>query len=175
MPLDSSKLETGPANVYFDNVLLGYVGEGVVLHIETTATPLRGAQAGETPLDKVVTGGQVYCEVPLREITLPNIAKGIANAILVTGAVSGTRVDITNRVGLSLRSIAKQLKLAKIKAGVESTLPADIYMFPYASAADAPVTIAFHPTNQREIMVRFEVWPDATTNRWGYIGDVAPV
>jgi len=175
MPLNSTLLEMGPANVYFDGVLLGYMGDALAVSIETTVTPLTGAQAGSSPLDKVVTGGRVSVSVPLKEISLSNMATGILNAVLVSGATSGVRLDIKNRVGLSARSLAKVLKIVKlIGSGSgfnESTDPADTIVMPEASPADSVVTIPFAPTTQREIVVTFECWPNDVSGRWAYMGD----
>jgi len=177
MPLDNTLLEMGPANVYFDGKLLGYMGDQLAVTIETTVTALTGAQAGSSPLDKVVTGGRVHVAVPIKEISLHHMATGILNAILVSGSVSGTRLDILNRVGLSARSLAKELKIVKLRgtgSGFnESTDPADTIIMPEASPADSSVVIPFAPTTQREIVVTFECWPDATTGRWCYMGSVA--
>lgn len=175
MGLDSTKLQMGPANVYFDDVHLGYLGEDLSIEIASEVSPLTGAQAGTSPLDKVVTGGSVRITLPLKQITPELMATGILNAVLVTGAVSGTRVDITNRVGLSARSLAKRLEIRSILGGIETVDPAFIYVCPEASPADSTVTIPFSPTEQRVIEVTFEVWPNASTGRWMYLGDETPV
>ena len=176
--LDASLLQMGPANVYFDSVLLGYMGEQLAVTIETTVTPLTGAQAGSSPLDKVVTGGRVHVTVPLKEISLSHMATGILNAVLVSGATSGVRLDIKNRVGLSARSLAKELRIIKLVGSGsgfgESTDPADVIVIPLCSPADSNVVIPFTPTTQREIAVTFEAWPDAN-GRWAYMGDEGAV
>jgi hypothetical protein len=169
MPNDATLLEAGPANVYFDNQILGYMGEELALHIEPSVIALTGAQAGTAPLDKVVSGGRVYVTAPLKEWSISRFAKSILLAKLGAGAASG-RLDLINTVGLSARSLAKELKIVKIIAGVETTDPNHIIVFPEASPADSPITIPFSPTTQRQVGVTFEAWPNATTNRWGYMG-----
>lgn len=172
--LDATLLQMGPGNVYYNGKLLGYMGDQLAVTIETTVTPLTGAQAGSSPLDKVVTGGRVHVAVPLKEINLRHMATGVLNAILVTGATSGMRLDIKNRVGLSARSLAKELRIIKLvgtgSGFNESTDPADTIVMPLASPADSQVVIPFAPTTQREITVTFECWPDSTTGRWAYMG-----
>jgi len=165
----------GPANVYYDSKHLGYMGDSLAVTIETTVTPLTGAQAGSSPLDKVVTGGRVHVTIPLKEISLERMAGGILNAVLVTGVTSGSRVDIKNRVGLSARAQAKELRIIKLvgtgSGFGESTDPADWIIIPLASPADSNVVIPFAPTTQREMAITFEAWPNDVSGRWAYMGD----
>lgn len=170
MPLDASLLEVGPANVYYDNVLLGFMGDDLAVTIATEATPLTGAQTGSIPQDKVVSGGSFRVTVPFKEISLQNFARAIPNAILVTGATSGTRVDFVSQVGKSMRALAKKLEIRKFRGGSESTDPKDFLVIPFASPVDGEVTIPFHPTEQRVITATFEAWPDAS-GRWAFAGD----
>ncbi len=172
MPLDATKLEIGPANVYLDegsgDVLLGYMGEDLTVHMVTTAAPLTGAQKGDVPLDKVVTGGSFRVTVPFKEISLETLARAYPNSVLTADK---SRIDFKPRVGLSLRSLGKKLTIKKIVGGVESALKKDILIIPEATAVDAEVTFTYHPTTQRVINASFEAWPDDVTGRWGYMGD----
>lgn len=175
MPLDANLLEAGPANVYFDGELLGYMGDQLAVAIETNVVPLTGAQAGVSPINKVVSGGRVSVTVPLKEMSLSHIASGVLNAVLTTGATSGERLDIKNRVGLLARSLAKELLIKKIIGGNESALPKDWIVIPEASPAESQVSIPFSPTEQRVVTVTFEAWPDETTGVWAYMGDANPL
>lgn len=78
-----------------------------------------------------------------------------------------------NQVGLSLRSIAQELRIIKVKGGVPSTDPNDIFIFPSASAGPSTVKIPFHPTQQRLVVISFYVWPDDATKAWGTVGAIA--
>jgi hypothetical protein len=175
MPLNANNLEVGPANVYFDDVLLGYMGDTLALLISTEVVPLTGAQAGTSPINKVVSGGNVTVRVPFKEVTMQNFARAIPNAVLVTGATSGTRLDIKNRVGFLLRSLAKKLVIKKIIAGQETTDPAHIIVIPEATPAESEITFPFSPTEQRILEVTFQAWPDGTTGRWAFMGDEFPL
>lgn len=170
--VNSQYLELGPANVYIQeggvDVNVGYLAEGLEYHASTTVAELTGAQAGASPLDKVVTGGRVWIVVPFKEITLENIARAFPNCTITVGK---TRVDFLNRVGLSLRSLAKKLTIKKIVGGVESTNKADHFIIPEASPADTELNIPFSPTTQRVINATFEAWPDDATGRWSFLGD----
>ncbi len=172
MALDATKLEVGPANVYLEengeDVLLGFLGEDLTVNMATEATALTGAQTGTVPQDKVVTGGSFRVTVPLKEISLENLARSFPNC-LITGDKS--RIDFKPRVGLSLRSLAKKLTIKKIVGGVESALKKDILIIPEASPVDAEVAYTYHPTTQRVINATFEAWPQAADNRWAYMGD----
>ncbi len=172
MTLDATKLEVGPANVYLEEssveVLLGYLGEDLSVAMATTASPLTGAQKGETPLDKVVSGGSFKVTVPFKEISLENFARAFPNSTL-TG--DKARVDFLPRVGLSMRSLAKKMTIKKILGGVESALAKDHLVIPLASPVDAEVSFTYSPTAQRVIKATFEAWPDDVTGRWAYMGD----
>lgn len=172
--LDSTLLRLGPANVYFDSKHLGYMGDSLAVTIETSTTPLTGVQAGTSPLDKVVTGGRVHVSIPIKEISLSRTAIGVLNAVLTTGVTSGARLDIKNRVGLSARSLAKELRIIRLigsGAGFgESTDPDDIIVIPLASPSDSSMNLPFN-LNQQEIVVEFEAWPNDVSGRWAYIGD----
>lgn len=169
MPLDATLLEVGPANVYFEGVLLGFMGEDLAVTIATSATPLTGAQTGDIPQDKVVSGGSFRVTVPFKEISLANISKAIPNAVLVTAGTTG-RIDFKSRVGQSLRTLARELKIIKFRDGVESVLGKDRLVIPLASPVDAEVVIPFSPTTQRVIVATFEAWPDVN-GRWAFMGD----
>jgi len=168
--LDRTKLQLGPANVYFDGVLLGYLGDTLDIEITTTTAPLTGAQYGTSPLDKVVTGGSVMVKVPLKELSLTKMATGILNSRMVSGA-SGVRLDFVNKAGLSARSLAKELIVASLDGGQETTDPSRIYVIPECSPADSAVKIAFSPTAQRMVEITFEAWPSDATGRWMFLGD----
>jgi len=177
MPLtgtvDRTKLQMGPANVYFDSVHLGYMDDSLEIEIAVTASPLTGAQAGTSPLDKVVTGGSVMVKVPLKELSLSKMATGLLNSGLVSG-LSGTRLDFKNKVGLSARGLAKELRIVSLVGGVETTDTSKIYVIPQASPADSAVKIPFSPTQQRVVEISFEAWPSDATGRWMYLGDMNP-
>lgn len=177
MPLtgtvDRTKLQLGPANIYFDSVHLGYLSDAVEIEITVTASELTGAQAGTAPLDKVVTGGSVMVKVPLKELSLSKMATGLLNSGLVSG-LSGTRLDFKNKVGLSARSLAKELRIISLVGGVETTDVSKIYVIPQASPADTAVKIPFSPTEQRMVEITFEAWPSDATGRWMYLGDMNP-
>ena len=171
MPPDSSNLELGPCNIYLEEQAVdqnvGYLGN-VTLNLASEASPLTGAQKGTSPLDKILTGGSVRVTVEFKEMTLQNFARAYPHAVLTADA---GRVDFTNRVGLSLRSLAKKLTLKKIVGGVESALVKDHLIIPEASPVEGELSVAFMPTDQRVLAATFEAWPDDVTGRWGYFGD----
>jgi hypothetical protein len=168
---DSSNLKLGPCNIYLEevgsDVDLGYLGD-VTIKIGSEASPLTAAQKGTSPLDKIMSGGSVQVIAAFKEITMANFARAFPGAVL-TG--DGGRVDFINRVGLSLRSLAKQLTVKRIVGGVESIDPADWFIFPEASPVEGEISLAFNATDQQALTVTFEAWPDDTTGRWGYLGD----
>ena len=163
--LDRTALEAGPARVTFDGDSMGYLGDPLMLQIDTAVVPLHGSEAGTVALDHIVSGGGIMLEVPLAEISVTKIAQGIINSTLTGGLLT-----FKNNVGLSVRSLAKELRVTKIKSGVPSTDPNDIFIFPEAAPGPSTVKIPFHPSQQRLIVVQFMVYPNADTNVWGTIG-----
>lgn len=163
--LDRTALEAGPGRVTFGGTSLGYLGDALMLNIDTQVVDLHGGEAGTTPLDSIVTGGKITVDVPLAEISVTKFATGVLNSTLV-----GSLLTFTNRVGLSARSLQQELRIIKIKSGIPSVDPNDIFIFPFASPAASTVKIPFHPSQQRLIVVTFNIWPDPTTNVWGSVG-----
>ena len=168
---DSANLVLGPANVYLEedgsDVDLGYLGD-VSVKFSTEASPLTASQTGTSPLDKVMTGGSAQVLVAFKELTLENFARAFPGATLTA---DGHRVDFINKVGLSLRSLAKQLTVKRLVGGVESTLSKDWFIFPEASPVEGEITLAYSATDQQTLAVTFEAWPDDSTGRWGFAGD----
>ncbi len=168
---DSANLELGPCNIYLEENTVdqnvGYLGN-VTVKLGSEASPVTGAQKGTSPLDKFLTGGSVQVTVEFKEMTLKNFSRAYPHAVLTT---DGNRVDFTNRVGLSLRSLAKKLTLKKIVGGVESALKKDHLIIPEASPVEGELSVTFTPTDQRVLAATFEAWPDDATGRWGYFGD----
>jgi len=169
---DSTNLELGPCNIYLEesaaDVNVGYLGN-VTLALASEASPLTGAQKGTSPLDKILTGGGVKVTIEFKEMTLANFARAFPHAVLLSQG--GSRVDFKNRVGLSLRSLAKKLTLKKIVGGTESALTKDRLIIPEASPVEGELSVSFTPTDQRVLSAVFEAWPNDTTGRWGYFGD----
>lgn len=167
--LDGDLLELGPANVYWDGVCLGYMGEQLAVKVKADAVALTGGQRGNVPINKVVSGGHFQIVVPFKEISISNYAKAMPNAKLVGGGGSGGRLEWRIKVGQKLREIAKELVIIKLVGEEESTDPRDKLVVPLASPADTEVTIPYHPTQQREILATFEAWPDSD-GLWAYQG-----
>jgi hypothetical protein len=167
----SANLELGPCNIYLTETGVshdvGYLGK-VTVKLGSSASPLTASQKGTSPLDKILTGGSVTVTVEFKEMTLANFARVYPHAVLSTG---GTRVDFTNRVGLSLRSLAKKLILKKIVGGIESILTKDWLTIPEASPVEGDLSLEFDESAQRVLSATFDAWPNDTTGRWGFFGD----
>jgi hypothetical protein len=154
---------------------VGWVGDGVAYQVTTEAADLTGAQAGNSPLNKVVIGGMTKVIIPFKEISLDNLQIGVPSARLVENAdKSLRRVDFTLAVGADLRSNSLKMEIRKIKGGFESSNPVDIIIIPEISAAEGEVNFPFAPTTQREIMTNWYAWPDDVTGRWAFLGNENP-
>jgi hypothetical protein len=168
---DSRNMELGSCNIYLTesniDVNVGYLGN-VTVKFSTQASPLTASQRGTIPVDKVISSGGAQVTIEFKELTLQNYARAFPGAVL-TG--DGNRVDFINRVGLSLRSIAKKLTLKKIIGGTESALTKDHVIFPEASPVEGDLSVVFEPATQRVLAATFDAWPNDTTGRFAYIGD----
>lgn len=154
---------------------VGYLGEGVIYQVTTEANPLTGAQAGNTPLNKVVVGGMVKLVLPFKEINPDNFAAGVPSARVIKNEDgSMRRIDFVIAVGSDLRSQAIKVEIRKIKGGFESADPDDIIIIPECSPAEGEVNFPFAPTTQREIVTNWYAWPNDETGRWAYTGDELP-
>lgn len=164
---DPTKLRLAPAIVKYDSVDLGYTSFENAIEIDDTAkeVELKAAQEGDTAVDAVLTGHTCIVTVPSVEVDPTKLAMAIPNATLVGGLVT-----IVNRVGQSQRTLAKELQIVRIIAGVESTDPDDIFTFPLASPMAGPVKQSFNANRQEELTIRFRIWPDATTKEFYHVG-----
>jgi len=170
--LDGDLLELGPADVYWNNLFLGYMGEQLAVKVKADAVPLTGGQRGNVPINKVVSGGHFQIVVPFKEISAEHYAIAMPNAKLTTGVASGARLEWRIKVGQKLRDLAKQMDIIKLIGETESTDPMDHTVIPLCSPVDTEVVIPYHPTQQREILGTFEAWPDST-GLWAYAGAAA--
>ncbi len=150
---------------------VGFLDVGLLVTIGTNAIVLTGAQTGDIPQGKVISGGSFKVAIPFKEISLENLQRGIPNSILVQDADSErTRVEFVSQVGQSMRELAVKMEIRKIFGGAESTDPKDILVIPEISPVDGEVSLPFHPTEQRVITANFEAWPNEQ-GMWAYFGD----
>lgn len=148
---------------------VGFLDVGLLVTIGTNAIVLTGAQTGDIPQGKVISGGSFRVTVPFKEISLENLQRGIPNALLYDDGAGERRVEFVSQVGQSMRDLAVKLEIRKIIGGAESTDPEDILVIPEISPVDGEVSLPFHPTEQRVITAQFEAWPDAN-GVWAYLG-----
>lgn len=155
---------------------VGFLGDEVAYQVTTEAANLTGAQTGNVPQDKVVTGGMVRVIVPFKEISLDNFRSGVPSARIVENSDgSKRRVDFTVAVGQSMRqTLAVKMEIVKIKGGKESPLAADKIVIPAISPAEGEVNFPYAPVSQRFILTNWYAWPDENTGRWAYTGDENP-
>jgi hypothetical protein len=150
---------------------VGFLDVGLLVTIATNAIVLTGAQTGDIPQGKVISGGSFRVAIPFKEISLENLQRGIPNSILVTDSDGDRmRVEFVSQVGQSMRELAVKMEIRKIFGGAESTDPKDILVIPEISPVDGEVALPFHPTEQRVITANFEAWPNAQ-GMWAYFGD----
>lgn len=151
-------------------VNVGFMGEELAVAITAEAVALTGAQTGNVPQDKVISGGSFVVTVPFKEISLDAIRRAFPNAFVFKTTDGKQRIDFTVRVGASMRKRASRMEIRKFVGGAESADPKDTLVIPLAAPTDAEVSLPFSPTDQRVITASFEAWPDSN-GRWAFTGD----
>lgn len=172
--MDIAKLETGPCNVYLDDVDVGALDDGVTVEVTSETTDLTASQFGTTPINKVITGVSVKVSFAMKEVSLDSFRAAISNSdAIVTDAVDPTKkkLQITPKAGTDLRSIASKLVLKPIIGGVETADANKFYTAPVAAPDAGTVSIAFGNTEQRKINATFICFPDPLTNEVLILGD----
>lgn len=143
---------------------LGALTEETVVQASATASIMTAHTTGTQPRDKVVSGGTFQIVAGLKELTMENLALAFPNAFLIEGTDGRRRCEFAVRAGESLRQ-AKGLKLELrrlLAAGEETTDPDEILTVPECSPVDAEIALNYNVTDQRNIPMTLEAWPDGT-------------
>ena len=142
---------------------VGALGEGLQVVIGTEVSPLTAAQSGNLAQDEVVSGGRFEITIPFKEVTMENMAIAIPGAILFSdgGTPPVRRLDFGVSVGASMRARATRLEIRPIIGGSETSDPEEILTVYEASPSGSDVTLAYHPTEQREVAATFRGWPNS--------------
>ena len=121
----------------------------------------------ETPRERVHidlrVGGRFELTIPFKEITMENLERAIPGAYISSDGDDPPlrRLDFTVSVGASMRARATKLEIRPIIGGNETADPEEILTIYEASPSGSDVTLAYHPTDQREIVATFRGWPSA--------------
>jgi len=164
-------LELGPCKAAFNSVDLGKTNGGVTVTISDDSVDLVSDQYGSSPEDTVITGTTVEVSMALAEIDMATLQSVLQPQSTLTAA---TAVAGLNKVGTSLLSIAKELRLTKYVNGAVSTAATDAIIFPKAAPL-GDVELSFDASNQRVLNVTFKCFPGTVNSQTVtyYFGDEA--
>lgn len=163
---DTRNIRLGTCRVFYDKVDLGLTIGGVELTVDTSTHESKVDQFGETVVDEVITGRNIKAKVPLAETTLENLVKIMPGATLVED-VGKKRVEVTTGIGISLLSLAKELRLHPI-ALADGDSSEDVVI--YKAATPGSMNFAYKLDQERIFNTEFKGYPDSATGKLFYVG-----
>ncbi len=137
--------------------ILGDTLGGITYTTEETSQQLKTDQAGETPVDEVITGLKATIEANLAEITLSNIA--MIYKTTVQGSGSSRRVELKSQVGYSNLDNAKKAIIIPYDGADLSDDVEDLITFMQAGIV-ASGSRTYDGSNQQVIKLTMTGYPD---------------
>jgi hypothetical protein len=139
--------------------ILGDTLGGITYTTEETSQQLKTDQAGETPVDEVITGLKASIEANLAEITLENIAMLYKTTVEGTG--TSRRVELKSQVGYSNLTNAKKAIIIPYDGADLSDDVEDLITFVQAGIV-ASGSRTFDGSNQQVIKLTMTGYPDSS-------------
>jgi hypothetical protein len=172
--VNTDRLELGAANVYVkEGATFTFIGGtgAVDVTVQQSWADLKAEQLGDGFANRVLVAVSVFVEFALREISMENFKRAIASGKTFVDDTTATdrRFEITSAIGLDLASIAKELKIVPIVAGVETTDEEKIIVIPKAAPDADTIKWSYSTGTQREIPCRFSALPDTSTTPARYL------
>ena len=153
--------ETGPCQVKFDGVDLGYTKGGVKFTDEVMKTEITYDQTGETVQNTVTKGRKASVEVPLT-----NTALALLEDVIAGATIDADGMLVATTTGLSGRTVAKELILTLMDGALPST-DADATLVIFKADPTAKIDWGFDNSGQRITMVTFNALPDDASGNVG--------
>lgn len=138
--------------------VLGDTLGGITFTTEETSQQLKTDQAGETPIDDVITGLKASIEANIAEITLENIA--MLYKTTVQGTSPNRYVELKAQVGYSNLENAKKAIIIPYVGAQLSNDVEDLITFMQAGIV-ATGSRSFNSTNQQVIKLTMTGYPDS--------------
>lgn len=153
--------ETGPCQIKYDGVDLGYTKGGVKFTDEVMKTEITYDQTGETVQNTVTKGRKSSVEVPLTNQALALIEDLIAGATVdADGMIVATTTGLSGRVG------AKEMILTIMDGALPSTDP-DATLVIFKADPTSKIDWGFDNAGQRVTNVTFSALPDDASGNVG--------
>jgi hypothetical protein len=157
--------DLGPCSITYNSVVLGATKGGVKFKYTEESKPVNEDQKGVTNVDEIQVGASACeVEVPLTRSTLAQLSK-----VIMGSSYSGVKLNVNNRVGVSMYDNAQLLILKPMVNNVASATAADWLNIPKAYPK-VDFEIAFDNEGQRIYKVTFKGFPDATSGLIWFMG-----
>jgi len=153
--------ETGPCQIKYDGVDLGYTKGGVKFVDEVMKTEITYDQTGETVQNTVTKGRKSTVDVPLTNQQLSLIESLIAGA-----TIDGDGMLVKSSVGYVGRTGAKELVLTIMDGAAPSTDP-DATLVMFRADPTSKIDWSFDNAGQRITMVTFNALPGDESTDFG--------
>ena len=138
---------------------------GTTINISETTVEIKTDQAGDTPVDEVITGTRVTIDTQLADITLDNFATILKSAI--EGAAGSRGVLIKTNNGLSLRDSGNEAMVIPVYGGNPTTDPEKTITLLKAGVR-ADTSVSFDSSTQRSLKMTLTGY--AVGSKIGYVG-----
>lgn len=153
--------ETGPCQVKYNGVDLGYTKGGVKFVDEVMKTEITYDQTGETVQNTVTKGRKSTVEVPLTDTQLALLEDLVAGA-----TIDADGMIVASSTGLSGRTVAKELILT-LMAGAVPSIDPDETLVIFKADPTSKIDWGFDNAGQRITLVTFNALPDDASGNVG--------
>ncbi len=161
--------DIGPCQVLFNAIELGEtLDDGVNFKIATPTADVKENRTGNTPVDSVHTGTIIGIDIIITRFTVAQLIVAIPGAAALNAGITVSNL----MVGSNLYDVAQTLILKPIIAGIAST-DEDHWITFQKAAITTNGEIKFNVEGQRVLALEVKIFPDATSGKFGDIGDVS--
>ena len=169
----SPMLDMGPCELYWgygdsDMAALGRTLGGVKVAMETNAADILEDQAGDAPVNAVLTGSILTVEATMTRLSVTQLAR------ILNAEVEGHDDDvipIENQVGCDLYDVSKALLLVPLCGNEPSTDPAT-WVVIFKAYPIAGLDLTYDKDTQRTFPVKFKCFVCQETECLGKYGTI---
>jgi hypothetical protein len=166
----SPMLDMGPAEIIWgygesDAAYLGRTLGGIKVTMETNAADILEDQAGDAPVNAVLTGSVMTVEATLTRLSVEQLARAM------NATRDGCTVPIENQIGCDLYSLSKALVIKPLCGNEVSTNPCE-WVHIYKAYPLVGLDLTWDKDTQRVFPVKFKVFVSFDSGESGTFGTV---
>lgn len=166
----SPMLDKGPCELVWgygdsDALYLGKTLGGVKLGMETKESDINEDQAGDAPVNAVLTGSVLTLEANFTRLSLDQLA------MLLNTIESGGVIPIENQIGCDEYALARTLVIKPLCGNVVSTDPAT-WVEIYKAYPVAGLDLTYDKDTQRIFPVKFKIFVSQESGFEGLFGTI---